>query len=567
MTSTPTSRVQRREGERYRLLDRLTDRQGQDLGAQKHVYSGEYLAVGDTEFCPCVLYLAKEEHVNELLRREAQLLDRLNHKNIIRLLDGDLCDQNGNVVVAVQKPTRVGYDFVALTEEFERNSQTIPVDTMKYLLWQLADALEHVHQNNIVHRDLKPDNVLITANCKPVLIDFGHASDIRNPHASSTFSIPPGIEHYFAPELAENPLALSADLWGVGVILHRAYVKTPRFNTEAIKREGIKKFLPAGLDKSIHDALVQLLEVRPAQRWTVKKLKCWAAPPQRVLLPCCPLNCALCPVKFSRSQRTIPLFQAWRWAEHAEEQQKQSMFQVQVPSGWQHAGQNLMTISLPGNVLFIDRRGPWRKFFRHGREKAFYQNMETGICQTEAPQSFNIVNDPGWDTRLYQGDRVFIGMPDDGNDEDSESETQTFLSNLFNPSVPLRLWPEFDQFTYPDYCDNAVLGERQHARPGQNALHFRHIFRINVAGIFHAYDSRVTWWPSASDVIRRGDVCLVVRIFDHYSGTSGPILTSQVLQKVVDKKQFREALGLDNQTWNEWCANAGYEDKSSSKDA
>jgi len=48
----------------------------------------------------------------------------------------------------------------------------------KHWLYQLVDALEHMHEHGIVHRDLKPENILLDSRNHVVVIDFGTAKDL-----------------------------------------------------------------------------------------------------------------------------------------------------------------------------------------------------------------------------------------------------------------------------------------------------------------------------------------------------------------------------------------------------
>lgn len=49
----------------------------------------------------------------------------------------------------------------------------------RYIMKQLFEALQHVHQMNIVHRDLKPENILLDDNLNVKLTDFGFARGIQ----------------------------------------------------------------------------------------------------------------------------------------------------------------------------------------------------------------------------------------------------------------------------------------------------------------------------------------------------------------------------------------------------
>ena len=53
--------------------------------------------------------------------------------------------------------------------------------TLRFWLGDLVLALEHIHAKGIVHRDVKPENVLLRADQRIMVIDFGTAKLLRNP--------------------------------------------------------------------------------------------------------------------------------------------------------------------------------------------------------------------------------------------------------------------------------------------------------------------------------------------------------------------------------------------------
>ena len=109
---------------------------------------------------------------------------------------------------------------------------------------QLADALMAVHRQGIVHRDVKPSNVLVTAEGRTILLDFGIATQI-SPHEVSGATIV-GTPAYMAPEQARRvPLTPAADWYSVGVMLYEALAGHVPFAGTALEMIAAKEALPS----------------------------------------------------------------------------------------------------------------------------------------------------------------------------------------------------------------------------------------------------------------------------------------------------------------------------------
>jgi serine/threonine protein kinase len=102
---------------------------------------------------------------------------------------------------------------------------------------ELLDALAYIHAAGILHRDLKPANVLIGADGRARLTDFGIAHLADGTKLTSTGFIV-GTEKYIAPEVRRGAApTVSADLYGLGVLLREcATPNSPEVLTELIDR-------------------------------------------------------------------------------------------------------------------------------------------------------------------------------------------------------------------------------------------------------------------------------------------------------------------------------------------
>jgi len=91
----------------------------------------------------------------------------------------------------------------------------IPEKEVQSIARQLVDALFYLHQHRVIHRDMKPQNILISADGRVKLCDFGFARSMSAKTLMVT-SIK-GTPLYMAPEIVrERPYNHAADLWSLG---------------------------------------------------------------------------------------------------------------------------------------------------------------------------------------------------------------------------------------------------------------------------------------------------------------------------------------------------------------
>jgi serine/threonine protein kinase len=168
-----------------------------------------------------VFYRDNEEFVR-LFQREARLVAKLRHRNIVGVIDfGEI---EGRSYIALELID--GIDLRTLLDTHEGNR----LDPELVVLFglELAAALVHAHNppsgsgfEGLVHRDISPSNVLISRQGEVMLTDFGVAkdkADVR--HKSSTAK---GKFPYMSPEqLRAEPVDARSDLFSVGVVLFEA---------------------------------------------------------------------------------------------------------------------------------------------------------------------------------------------------------------------------------------------------------------------------------------------------------------------------------------------------------
>lgn len=212
---------------------------------------------------------AQRQDWSTRLRREARLARRLDHPDIVHLLDAGV---ESDLVWLVMERVR-GADLTRYT----RPQRLLPDNLVMQIGARVAAALAHAHTQGVVHRDLKPANVLVNLAAGQVkLADFGVAQ-VDDAEATRT-GMTLGTPAYMAPEqLAGHPASPASDAYALGVVLFelftgrrpheganlgellRATASQPPAALSALRPD-----LPPSVARAVHRLLAQDPTDRPA---------------------------------------------------------------------------------------------------------------------------------------------------------------------------------------------------------------------------------------------------------------------------------------------------------------
>ncbi|TMD28765.1 MAG: serine/threonine protein kinase, partial [Chloroflexi bacterium] len=201
---------------------------------------------------------------------EAKTLAKLDHPNILPIYDFEVIDGNAFLTMPL---IRGG----TLRDVLNRGAMDT-LSAWRYLR-EIGDGLQHAHDAGIVHRDLKPTNVLIHADGRAMLADFGLARGAGQPTHLTTIGLAIGTPGYMAPEQVRGGMRpdTRADVFGLVAILceiltgrpARMEVAYATVNTPIPSAVKINANLPDELDV----LLAKVLAKDPTQRpQSVKEL-------------------------------------------------------------------------------------------------------------------------------------------------------------------------------------------------------------------------------------------------------------------------------------------------------
>src|SRR5574340_272217 len=140
--------------------------------------------------------------------KEARVLEKLKHPNILHLLDVGIEDE---LLYIITEFATGG----SLEELLQRQpSRILPLQETLVILSQIGDAIRYAHEQNVVHRDIKPSNILFDAQHQVLLADFGIATILTENNLKHTINIV-GSPPYMAPELVDGDISDVSDQYAV----------------------------------------------------------------------------------------------------------------------------------------------------------------------------------------------------------------------------------------------------------------------------------------------------------------------------------------------------------------
>lgn len=155
---------------------------------------------------------------------EALAVAALSHENVIKIFDYGEFESRPYLVMEYVK----GGSLQSILEKSGTLPNLVALEVCRQILLGLACA----HSKGIIHRDIKPDNIIVDETGVVKIMDFGIAHIVNQESVTMTGSFI-GSPRYISPEQAEGkPLAGTADIFSVGVLLYVALSGMLPFNAE-----------------------------------------------------------------------------------------------------------------------------------------------------------------------------------------------------------------------------------------------------------------------------------------------------------------------------------------------
>lgn len=224
----------------------------------------------------------------EDLKKEIDILKKLEHPNVIRLYDAydnvaDAGSSSKTTTVIVLELATQGelFDFFMYTGFFEP-------PLARWFFKQMLVGLKYCHDHGVAHRDLKPENCLLGDGYKIKLVDFGFATGFKNEAGNDQKMLTAlGTPGYAAPEILKRKKYTSnVDIFSLGVILFITIAGFPPFQEakpdtdwwfHKLSSKRFKLFWKAHertakFSNEAKELLIGMLAADPNERWTINQI-------------------------------------------------------------------------------------------------------------------------------------------------------------------------------------------------------------------------------------------------------------------------------------------------------
>ncbi|MBN1179959.1 MAG: zinc ribbon domain-containing protein [Anaerolineae bacterium] len=247
-----------RLSERYLILEKIAQGgMGAVYRAQDLRLQGKIVAV--KEMSESVIAPSERERVLESFQREAELLARLSHPNLVRVTDRFEDGERHYMVMEFIE----GQTLKALLDQ-----RSAPFPEEQVLIWaeQLCSVLAYLHAQNpqIIYRDVKPNNVMVVGETGQVkLIDFGIARFYKPGQRKDTIEF--GTDGFAPPEqYGKSQTDERADVYALGAMLHQLLtLRDP--NTKLFSFPPLRRLNPA-VSRRVEAAIARAVEPVVASR-------------------------------------------------------------------------------------------------------------------------------------------------------------------------------------------------------------------------------------------------------------------------------------------------------------
>eukprot|EP01060_Flectonema_neradi_P008649 TRINITY_DN16179_c0_g1_i1.p1 TRINITY_DN16179_c0_g1~~TRINITY_DN16179_c0_g1_i1.p1 ORF type:complete len:566 (+),score=73.42 TRINITY_DN16179_c0_g1_i1:31-1698(+) len=234
-------------------------------GSFGQVYLVRNRATGARGVMKCISLIGMGREERRETMREASMLQRLDHPNVIKYIDS--FDTRDSLRIVTEYAAKG--DLSQLIQS--RRGKRMPEKRILDLFLQICLALQYLHSRHVLHRDIKTSNIFLNDKSIIKLGDFGIAKVLAHTMQYARTFV--GTPYYMSPELCqEKPYNNRSDIWALGCVLYELVMLRHAF--EANNMRQLRNEILAGRYRPLHSSyssdlsqlIASMLNKDPKQR-------------------------------------------------------------------------------------------------------------------------------------------------------------------------------------------------------------------------------------------------------------------------------------------------------------
>ena len=201
----------------------------------------------------------------EKFLKEARNIARLNHPNIVRIID--VFEENGTAYYVME------YAEGGSLADKVKQSGYLPESVATRYILQVAEALDYIHQKGMNHLDVKPANIMLNEKDEPVLIDFGLSKQYDVVTGNQTSTTPVGISEGYAPMEQYKTGGVGAfspetDIYALGATFFKLLTGATPPSASDVNEDGVPvdELRTKGVSQTAIDVICKAMEGRKKDR-------------------------------------------------------------------------------------------------------------------------------------------------------------------------------------------------------------------------------------------------------------------------------------------------------------